>query len=43
MDSLPTTMVREGDVLVASDGRKAPIGEAKHVAPCKPTKIVSST
>jgi 5-oxopent-3-ene-1,2,5-tricarboxylate decarboxylase/2-hydroxyhepta-2,4-diene-1,7-dioate isomerase len=40
MDSLPTTTVREGDVLVATDGRKAPIGEAKHVAPCKPTKIV---
>lgn len=40
MDSLPTTVVREGDVLVATDGRKARVDEADHLPPCKPTKIV---
>lgn len=40
MDSLPTTVVREGDVLVATDGRKARVDEAEHLPPCKPTKII---
>ena len=40
LDSLPTTMSREGDLLMASDGRKIPAGEARHLPPCKPTKIV---
>ncbi|HEU4356667.1 MAG TPA: fumarylacetoacetate hydrolase family protein [Actinomycetota bacterium] len=40
MDSLPTTVVREGDVLVSTDGRKARADEAVHLAPCTPTKIV---
>ncbi|HEX5951200.1 MAG TPA: fumarylacetoacetate hydrolase family protein [Actinomycetota bacterium] len=40
MDSLPTTVVREGDVLVATDGRKARVDEADHLPPCKPTKIL---
>jgi len=40
LDSLPTTMVREGGFLVASDGRKVPAAEAAHLPPSKPTKIV---
>jgi 5-oxopent-3-ene-1,2,5-tricarboxylate decarboxylase / 2-hydroxyhepta-2,4-diene-1,7-dioate isomerase len=40
LDSLPTTMVLEGDLLVASDGRKVPAAQAPHLPPCKPTKIV---
>jgi 5-oxopent-3-ene-1,2,5-tricarboxylate decarboxylase/2-hydroxyhepta-2,4-diene-1,7-dioate isomerase len=40
IDSLPTTVAREGDVLIATDGRKARADEAEHLPPCKPTKIV---
>ena len=40
MDSLPTTVVREGDVLVSTDGRRARVDVADHLAPCNPTKIV---
>jgi 5-oxopent-3-ene-1,2,5-tricarboxylate decarboxylase / 2-hydroxyhepta-2,4-diene-1,7-dioate isomerase len=40
MDGLPTTVVREGDVLGATDGRKAPVDGAVHLPPCKPTKIL---
>ncbi len=40
LDSLPTTVAREGDFLVASDGRKVPADQATHLPPCAPTKIV---
>ena len=40
LDSLPTTVVVEGDVLVATDGRKIQMSEAVHLPPCKPTKII---
>jgi len=40
LDSLPTTMAREGDFLTASDGRKVPASAARHLPPCKPTKIL---
>ena len=40
MDSLPTTVVREGDLLVSTDGRRARVDEADHLPPCNPTKIV---
>jgi len=40
MDGLPTTVVREGDVLGATDGRKARVDGAVHLPPCKPTKIL---
>jgi 5-oxopent-3-ene-1,2,5-tricarboxylate decarboxylase/2-hydroxyhepta-2,4-diene-1,7-dioate isomerase len=40
LDGAPATVVREGDDLVASDGRRVPADEAMHLAPCEPTKIV---
>jgi 5-oxopent-3-ene-1,2,5-tricarboxylate decarboxylase/2-hydroxyhepta-2,4-diene-1,7-dioate isomerase len=40
LDGLPTSVTREGEDLVAPDGRRLPIDEAVHLAPCEPTKIV---
>jgi 5-oxopent-3-ene-1,2,5-tricarboxylate decarboxylase/2-hydroxyhepta-2,4-diene-1,7-dioate isomerase len=40
LDGTPTTVVREGEELVASDGRRIPADEAMHLPPCEPTKIV---
>jgi 5-oxopent-3-ene-1,2,5-tricarboxylate decarboxylase/2-hydroxyhepta-2,4-diene-1,7-dioate isomerase len=40
LDGAPTTVRREGDELVAPDGRRIPVTEARHLAPCEPTKIV---
>ncbi len=40
LDSLPTTVVLEGDDLVATDGRRVKAAGAVHLPPCKPTKIV---
>jgi 5-oxopent-3-ene-1,2,5-tricarboxylate decarboxylase/2-hydroxyhepta-2,4-diene-1,7-dioate isomerase len=40
LDGMPTSVTREGGELVASDGRRMPIDEAVHLAPCEPTKIV---
>jgi len=40
LDSLPTTVAREGDFLVSSDGRKVPADHARHLPPCNPTKII---
>ncbi len=40
LDGLPTTVVREGDRLVATDGRAVPVEEAQHLPPCRPTKIL---
>jgi 5-oxopent-3-ene-1,2,5-tricarboxylate decarboxylase/2-hydroxyhepta-2,4-diene-1,7-dioate isomerase len=40
LDGVPTTVVREGDLLVAGDGREVPATEATHLPPCEPTKIV---
>jgi 5-oxopent-3-ene-1,2,5-tricarboxylate decarboxylase/2-hydroxyhepta-2,4-diene-1,7-dioate isomerase len=40
LDSLPTTVVREGDLLVATDGRSVPAEDAEHLPPCRPTKIL---
>jgi 5-oxopent-3-ene-1,2,5-tricarboxylate decarboxylase/2-hydroxyhepta-2,4-diene-1,7-dioate isomerase len=40
LDGLPTSVTREGEELVAPDGRRMPIDEAVHLAPCEPTKIV---
>lgn len=40
LDSLPTTVVVEGDALVATDGRKIRMADAVHLPPCKPTKII---
>ncbi|HEX9124112.1 MAG TPA: fumarylacetoacetate hydrolase family protein [Actinomycetota bacterium] len=40
LDGSPTTVTRDGDELVALDGRRIPIDGATHLAPCEPTKIV---
>jgi 5-oxopent-3-ene-1,2,5-tricarboxylate decarboxylase / 2-hydroxyhepta-2,4-diene-1,7-dioate isomerase len=40
LDGAPATVMREGDDLVASDGRRVAADEAMHLAPCEPTKIV---
>ncbi|MBI2237613.1 MAG: fumarylacetoacetate hydrolase family protein [Actinobacteria bacterium] len=40
LDDVPTTVAREGEELVAADGRRVPIEGAMHLPPCEPTKIV---
>jgi 5-oxopent-3-ene-1,2,5-tricarboxylate decarboxylase/2-hydroxyhepta-2,4-diene-1,7-dioate isomerase len=40
LDGEPTTATREGDELVAPDGRRVPADEAMHLPPCEPTKII---
>jgi 5-oxopent-3-ene-1,2,5-tricarboxylate decarboxylase / 2-hydroxyhepta-2,4-diene-1,7-dioate isomerase len=40
LDDTPTAVVREGDELVARDGRRIPLDEPVHLAPVEPTKIV---
>src|SRR5919204_1129739 len=40
LDDLPTTVVREGDLLISTDSRKVRAEDAYHPPPCKPTKIV---
>ncbi len=41
LDGNVTHVVRDGDTLVAADGRTAPVDEAVHLAPVEPTKIVA--
>ena len=40
LDGEPTTVTRQGNELVAPDGRRVPAEEAMHLAPCEPTKII---
>jgi 2-keto-4-pentenoate hydratase/2-oxohepta-3-ene-1,7-dioic acid hydratase in catechol pathway len=40
LDGMQTGVTREGDELLAPDGRRLPIDEAVHLPPCEPTKIV---
>jgi 5-oxopent-3-ene-1,2,5-tricarboxylate decarboxylase / 2-hydroxyhepta-2,4-diene-1,7-dioate isomerase len=40
MDTKPTTVTREGEALVTSDGRRVDIADAVHLPPVEPTKIV---
>ncbi len=40
LDGMPTDVVRDGDELVAEDGRRLPLDEAVHLPPVRPTKIV---
>jgi 5-oxopent-3-ene-1,2,5-tricarboxylate decarboxylase/2-hydroxyhepta-2,4-diene-1,7-dioate isomerase len=40
LDGMPTSVTREGEELVAPDGRRLPIDEAVHLPPTEPTKIV---
>ena len=40
LDGYPTSTTREGDSLVAGDGRRVTIADAVHLPPVEPTKIV---
>jgi 5-oxopent-3-ene-1,2,5-tricarboxylate decarboxylase / 2-hydroxyhepta-2,4-diene-1,7-dioate isomerase len=40
LDGVPTSVVRDDEELVASDGRRIPLGSAEHLPPSEPTKIV---
>jgi 5-oxopent-3-ene-1,2,5-tricarboxylate decarboxylase/2-hydroxyhepta-2,4-diene-1,7-dioate isomerase len=40
LDGYPCTVTREGDNLVAGDGRVVPIAEAVHLPPVEPRKII---
>ena len=40
LDGKPTTVTRQGNELIAPDGRRVPAEEAMHLAPCEPTKII---
>ena len=40
LDGEPTTVTRQGNELIAPDGRRVPAEEAIHLAPCEPTKII---
>ena len=41
LDDTEVEVRREGDALVATDGRTVPIDQAKHLAPVEPTKILA--
>ena len=41
LDGYPTQVLREGDNLVASDGRVVAIDDAHHLPPVEPTKIIA--
>jgi 5-oxopent-3-ene-1,2,5-tricarboxylate decarboxylase/2-hydroxyhepta-2,4-diene-1,7-dioate isomerase len=40
LDGVPTPATREGEELVTRDGRRLALGEAQHLPPCEPTKII---
>ena len=40
LDGEPTRVTREGDELVAADGRRMPLDDPIHLPPVEPTKIV---
>jgi len=40
LDGEPVEVTRQGDVLVAPDGRRVPIDDATHLAPVQPSKII---
>jgi 5-oxopent-3-ene-1,2,5-tricarboxylate decarboxylase / 2-hydroxyhepta-2,4-diene-1,7-dioate isomerase len=40
LDGAPTSVVRDGDDVVAPDGRRFPADEAVHLPPVRPTKII---
>jgi 5-oxopent-3-ene-1,2,5-tricarboxylate decarboxylase/2-hydroxyhepta-2,4-diene-1,7-dioate isomerase len=41
LDGYPVQVVREGEMLVAPDGRRIAIEDAQHLAPAEPTKIIA--
>ncbi len=40
LNGVQTPVVRDGDHLVAANGRRVPAGQAIHLPPCEPTKII---
>jgi 5-oxopent-3-ene-1,2,5-tricarboxylate decarboxylase/2-hydroxyhepta-2,4-diene-1,7-dioate isomerase len=40
LDGTATTVSRDGETLVAADGRRVAIDDATHLPPCEPSKIV---
>lgn len=40
LDGYPTITRRDGEALVAGDGRRVAVDDAVHLAPCEPTKII---
>lgn len=42
LDGRPTQVHVEGDELVAGDGERLPIGEARHLPPVEPQKIIAT-
>lgn len=40
LDGYPMSVVRDGDELVAGDGRRVAIADAQHLPPVEPTKII---
>ena len=40
LEGAPATVIRDGDELVAPDGRRVPADHAEHLPPVEPTKIV---
>jgi len=40
LDGYPTDVVRDGEELIAGDGRRVTIIDAVHLPPCEPTKII---
>jgi 5-oxopent-3-ene-1,2,5-tricarboxylate decarboxylase/2-hydroxyhepta-2,4-diene-1,7-dioate isomerase len=41
LDGYPTQVIRQGDTLVAADGRVVAINDAHHLPPVEPTKIIA--
>lgn len=41
LDGADVQVVREGDDLVAADGRRVRAGDAVHLPPCRPTKVIA--
>ena len=40
LDGAEAIVTRAGDELIAADGRRVPAGDAQHLAPTEPSKIV---
>jgi 5-oxopent-3-ene-1,2,5-tricarboxylate decarboxylase/2-hydroxyhepta-2,4-diene-1,7-dioate isomerase len=41
LDGEAISVIRQGDELVAADGRRLPVAEARHLPPVEPTKIIA--
>src|SRR6476660_476509 len=40
VDGIPTTVIRDGDTLIAPDGRRLTVDASAHAPPVEPTKII---